>query len=332
MEFKQGNVSTSLIQLTETDRNGKLASFLAPFVNWFTSRRNKIARFIMEFLTGVDRNSELPRYHHKTFGKRNQSKREINGLAAGRKAVLYSTCFINYNNPGIGEATQKVLSNHGVETKILYPSCCGMPQLEQGNISRVAENAQKVAAEILPWVDNGYDVIALVPSCALMLKFEWPLILPENQDIKKLGNATFDVSEYIMDMARQKQLQGGLKKIEGGVTIHLACHSRAQNMGPKAADMLRLIPDTKVSVVERCSGHGGSWGIMKSNFETALRVGEPAAKKAVASNHGNVVSECPLAREHIVQGMKQMGKSNSLNDITSVSHPIEILAKSFDYG
>ena len=331
MEFKQGNVSPSLIQITETDRNGKLASFFAPFVNWFTSRRNKIFRFIMEILTGVDRNSELPRYHHKTFGKRFQSKRETNGPAAGRKAVLYSTCFINYNNPGIGEATQKVLSNHGVETKILYPSCCGMPQLEQGNISRVAENAQKVAAEILPWVDNGYDVIALVPSCALMLKFEWPLILPENQDIKKLGNATFDVSEYIMDMARQKQLQGGLKKIKGGVTIHLACHSRAQNMGPKAADMLRLIPDTKVSVVERCSGHGGSWGIMKSNFETALRVGGPAAKKAVGSNHKNVVSECPLAREHIVQGMKRMGKANSVNDITSVSHPIEILARSFDF-
>ena len=329
MEFKRGNVSTSLIQLTETDRNGKLASFLAPFVNWFTSRRNKITRFIMEILTGVDRNSELPKYHHKTFGKRDHSKREINGPATTRKAILYSTCFINYNNPSIGEATQKVLSNHGVKTKILYPSCCGMPQLEQGDISRVADNARKITAELLPWVDNGYDVIALVPSCSLMLKFEWPLILPENQDIKKLSNATFDVSEYIMDMARQKQLRGGLKKIEGGVTVHLACHSRAQNMGPKAADMLRLIPDTEVVVVDRCSGHGGSWGIMKSNFETALRVGQPVANKAVEANHSNVVSECPLAREHIVQGMNQLGGSKSGNKVAAVCHPIEILAKSY---
>ena len=331
MEFKRGNVSTSLIQLTETDRNGKLASFLAPFVNWFTSRRNKITRFIMEIFTGVDRNSELPKYHHKTFGKRDHLKRQINGPATTRKAILYSTCFINYNNPGIGEATQKVLSNHGVETKILYPSCCGMPQLEQGDISRVADNARKITAELLPWVDNGYDVIALVPSCSLMLKFEWPLILPENQDIKKLSNATFDISEYIMDMARQKQLRGGLKKIEGGVTVHLACHSRAQNMGPKAADMLRLIPDTEVVVVDRCSGHGGSWGIMKSNFETALRVGQPVANKAAGANHSNVVSECPLAREHIVQGMNQLGGSKSGNKVAAVCHPIEILAKSFDF-
>ena len=329
MEFKRGNVSTSLIQLTETDRNGKLASFLAPFVNWFTSRRNKITRFIMEILTGVDRNSELPKYHHKTFGKRDHLKRQINGPATTRKAILYSTCFINYNNPGIGEAAQKVLSNHGVKTKILYPSCCGMPQLEQGDISRVADNARKITAELLPWVDNGYDVIALVPSCSLMLKFEWPLILPENQDIKKLSNATFDISEYIMDMARQKQLRGGLKKIEGGVTVHLACHSRAQNMGPKAADMLRLIPDTEVVVVDRCSGHGGSWGIMKSNFETALRVGRPVANKAVEANHINVVSECPLAREHIVQGMKQLGGLKSGKNVAVVYHPIEILAKSY---
>ena len=283
----------------------------------------------MEILTGVDRNSELPKYHHKTFGKRDHPKREINGPATTRKAILYSTCFINYNNPGIGEATQKVLSNHGVETKILYPSCCGMPQLEQGDISRVADNAIKITAELLPWVDNGYDVIALVPSCSLMLKFEWPLILPENQDIKKLSNATFDISEYIMDMARQKQLRGGLKKIEGGVTVHLACHSRAQNMGPKAADMLRLIPDTEVVVVDRCSGHGGSWGIMKSNFETALKVGRPVANKAVEANHSNVVSECPLAREHIVQGMKQLGGSKSGKNVAVVSHPIEILAKSY---
>lgn len=329
MEFKQGNVSTSLIQLTETDRNGKLASFLAPLVNWFTSRRNKITRFIMEILTGIDRNSELPKYHHKTFGKRDQSKREINGPATTRKAILYSTCFINYNNPSIGEATQKVLSNHGVETKIFYPSCCGMPQLEQGDIGRVADNARKITAELLPWVDNGYDIIALVPSCSLMLKFEWPLLLPENQDIKKLSDATFDVSEYIMDMARQKQLRGGLEKIEGGVTVHLACHSRAQNMGPKAADMLRLIPDTEVVVVDRCSGHGGSWGIMKSNFETALRVGRPVANKAVEANYSNVVSECPLAREHIVQGMNQLGDSKSGNKVAPVCHPIEILAKSY---
>jgi len=43
--------------------------------------------------------------------------------AAGRKAVLYATCFVNYNNPAIGEATRAVLARNGVETQIVYPRC-----------------------------------------------------------------------------------------------------------------------------------------------------------------------------------------------------------------
>ena len=98
--------------------------------------------------------------------------------AFGRKAVLYATCFVNYNNPQIGEAARAVLARNGVETEVVYPACCGMPQLEQGEIANVAESRAKVAAALAPWIDKGYDVIALVPSCALMLKFEWPLIVP----------------------------------------------------------------------------------------------------------------------------------------------------------
>ncbi len=104
--------------------------------------------------------------------------------------MLYATCFVNYNNPGIGEATRAVLAKNGVETEVVHPKCCGMPLLEHGDIDGVAANANDVAAALKPYIDKGYDVIALVPSCALMLKFEWPLILPDNEDIKTLSAAT----------------------------------------------------------------------------------------------------------------------------------------------
>ena len=328
MELKQGKVSSITRQLTETDRNGKIGSMFAPFVNICTSRGNKVFRFIIEKITGIHRNSEIPKYSSKPLMKRGTPVPNLKGPATNRKVVIYSTCFVNFNNPEIGEAAINILANNGVETKVLYPTCCGMPQLEQGDIKRVAKNAKKTAAEILPWVDKGYDVIALVPSCSLMMKFEWPLILPNDPDIKKLSEATFDVSEYIMNMARQKELQNEFKQIEGGVTLHLACHSRAQNMGSKAAELLRLIPDTEVLVVERCSGHGGSWGIMKDNFDTALEVGLPVARKAAESNNKVVVSECPLARAHIIQGLEKIGEPGSGKKIETVSHPIEILARS----
>ena len=181
-------------------------------------------------------------------------------------------------------------------------------------------------------MDKGYDVIALVPSCALMLKFEWPLILPENLDIRKISEATYDISEYLLDIANKEGLSDGLENIDGGVTIHLACHSRAQNMGQKAAELLRLIPEIEIDVVVRCSGHGGSWGIMKDNFETALKIGQPAARRACENGHSIIVSECPLARDHIVQGMEKLAEFGPEHHVSEVHHPIQVLAKAYGLG
>ena len=329
VEFKKGKVARIHRELTETDRNGKIASFLANLINFCTRRSNKILRFMMEIIIGIDRKAKLPRYYGKTFLKSVIRKNDKKGSKSNRKVVIYSTCYVNFNNPGIGDAALELLANNGVQTEVVYPACCGMPQLEQGNLKRVASNAKKVAAEILPWVDNGYDVIALVPSCSLMLKFEWPLLLPEDEDIVRLSKATFDISEYLMNISKKEGLRGNLTKIDGGITLHLACHSRAQNMGSKAAELMRLIPDTNLNVIERCSGHGGSWGMMKENFNTAHKVGKPAARKAVEANNTTVVSECPLARDQIVQWMENLSESSSTTkSVTSLYHPIEIFAQS----
>ena len=133
--------------------------------------------------------------------------------AAGRKAVLYATCFVNYNNPAIGEAAQAVLAKNGVATEVVFPQCCGMPQLEAGDLGKVAAAAKHVAAALGPLIDNGYDIIALVPSCALMLKFEWPLIVPDDEAVKTLSRATFDIAEYIVDIARKEGLAPGLEPL-----------------------------------------------------------------------------------------------------------------------
>src|SRR3546814_11648426 len=95
-----------------------------------------------------------------------------------------------------------------------------MPQLEQGDIAKVAESAARIARELKPWIDKGYDVVGLVPSCALMLKFEWPLILPESEDVRRLAGASYDISDYVMELAKTHGLVDGLSPNEGGVTLH----------------------------------------------------------------------------------------------------------------
>ncbi len=306
-EFKRGERGFIDKQLAHTDRNGKLVAPIAPLVNWASRVGNSLTRPLIEAITGIDKRAAVPEFKFRSLEKKLRKLSqpvEVSAPAHGRKVVLYATCFANYNNPDIGLAAQAVLARNGVDCEFVYPSCCGMPKLENGDLKAVAASAEKVSAAMGTWIEKGYDVVALTPSCALMLKFEWPLLLPDKPQVKALAAATYDLSEYVVDIAKKEGLADGMSPLEGGITVHLSCHSRAQNMGAKAAEMLRYIPDTEVSVVERCSGHGGKWGMMKAHFDTALDVGKNAARQIGRHGHAYVVSECPLAGEHLLQTME----------------------------
>jgi glycerol-3-phosphate dehydrogenase subunit C len=327
-EFAKGVPSFADKELVATDRNGKIGAMLSPLMNWASDRKNTLTRPIMESVANIDRNAALPDFESPTFvasAKKKAPERDMTAPAAGRKAVLYATCFVNYNNTSIGRAAQAVLAKNGVETKVVHPECCGMPQLELGDIKDVAGRAARIAAFMRPHIEAGYRVVALVPSCALMLKFEWPLILPDNADVAFLAKNTSDLSEYVVDIAKKEGLAIGLEPIAGGVTLHLACHARAQNMGQKGTEMLKLIPQPDVAVVERCSGHGGSWGVKKGNFQTALKVGRPVARQAAKNDKAFVASECPLAAMHVLQGMEGIEGAKTPERV----HPIELLAKAY---
>ncbi|HXQ66645.1 MAG TPA: heterodisulfide reductase-related iron-sulfur binding cluster [Alphaproteobacteria bacterium] len=330
---RAGRVRRAERELAKTDRNGRLAGLAAPLANWASATTNKLTRPVLEKMAGLDRRAALPKFTGTTFAMR--ARETVPALnekapAFGRKAVLYATCFVNYSDPDVGMAARAVLAKNGVETEVVYPRCCGMPLLEQGAIDKVAANARAVAAELKEWIAKGYDVVALVPSCALMLKFEWPLILPGDKDVKLLSTSTYDVSEYVVDIAKREGLADGLRPIEGGIAVHLACHARAQNMGQKGAEMLRLIPATEVQVIERCSGHGGSWGCKKAFFEVALKVGRPVARQAAQSGKAYLSSECPLAGMHIAQGMEKLESEGARPQL--VTHPIELLARAYGLG
>jgi glycerol-3-phosphate dehydrogenase subunit C len=329
-ELAAGKTGVIDRQLARTDRNGRLARPLAALANWASDLANRPVRAGLEKLAAIHRDAALPKYHARTFVMRAKAEPpQVNRAAPGhgRKAVLYATCFVNYNNPAIGVAAQAVLAHNGVETAVVYPGCCGMPQLEHADFANVAERAKRTAQAMAPWLDQGYEIIALVPSCALMLKFEWPLILPEDESIKRLSQHTADIAEYVVAIAATDGLAGGLRPLDGGIAVHLACHARAQNMGAKAVELLKLIPGADLGVIERCSGHGGAWGVKRDNFEVALRVGKPAARQAQASGKAHLVSECPLAGGHLVQGVERLGAEPPR--FRESRHPIELFARAY---
>jgi glycerol-3-phosphate dehydrogenase subunit C len=330
-EFQKGEVGFWDKKLADTDGNGKLATKVAGLANWGSSRKNALTRPILEKVCDIHRDAALPKYASKTLDQQVRSetlKVNTEAPAFGQKAVIYATCFSNFNTPEIGEATRKILAKNGVETEVVYPACCGMPLMEQGDMAEVTKRAKEVAAAMKPHIAQGKKVIALVPSCALMLKFEWPLIVPGDPDVKALAEATRDASEYIVEIAKEFGLAGDLKPVDGPVTLHIACHARAQNMGAKAAEMLRLIPDTEVKVVERCSGHGGSWGIKKENFEVGMKIGKPVMRQAAKNDpegKGWIASECPLAALHVQQGVEMLEGHDA--PAPRQTHPVELMAR-----
>ena len=319
-------------QLGKTDRNGKLAKPVAPLANWATARENTPLRKLLEAVAGIDAEVELPKYHSKTAGDRLKHaglRPDPAGPAFGqRKVALYATCFVDYNQPDTAVAAAKVLARQGVEVQFAYPECCGMPELEAGNLSDVARRAEKIAGVFAPMIADGYEVVALTASCGLMMKFEWPLMLPESAAVKALAAATRDISEYVVGLSRDFGLAPGLGPVPGGVTVHHACHARAQNMGAKSAEMLRLIPETTVNLIERCSGHGGTFGVMKGTHEVARKVGRPAARQVAAKGDETLCSDCPLACKHLGQ-LLQAETAPDAKGAPLQAHPIEVLARAY---
>ena len=325
LQKKNGEISNTTKQLAKIDRNAKIGVFFSGIVNWVSNVKNTLFRKILELFTGIDRRVVLPKYNSETFSNYfKKFKKNIVGKDTNRKVVIYSTCFVNFNKKNTGEAALKVLHHNNVDVEHSYAGCCGMPYLEQADPEQVVKQANLVSKELLKYVDQGYKVITLTASCGLMLKFEWPLLLPDDEGIKKLSKNTFDIDEYIVDIANNEGLVEGLQEIDGGVTVHHACHARAQNMGNKARDMLKLIPNVKIDVVERCAGHGGTFGVMKETHDMAIKVGKTTASTVKRKNNKYMASDCPLAGKHI----KQLAEDTNIVSDEAL-HPIELLAKSY---
>jgi len=330
-------------QLAQMDRNGKAARPIAPLANWGSKRKNPLTRPLMDKTLGIDKNAALPQFTSKTFIKRfsenppqPNADKQAKQRQKTRKAALYATCYVNYNNPETGEAAAAVLAHLGVDVSAHYLGCCGMPFLEQGNLAKVAKQARTLATQLRPLIDEGHDIITLTASCGLMFKFEWPLIVPDDENVKALAAATRDICEYIVDIANKEGLPDGLQPITEGISVHLACHARAQNVGPKSAELLRLIPEAKLNIIERCAGHGGTFGVLKPTHEIAMKQGKPTARQAAKTNNNMLVSECPLAAKHIVQGIEKLNENAPENadespneNLPQAAHPVVIFARAY---
>lgn len=327
--FKENGAPLKNKLMSSTDLVGSLAGIpvVAGAVN--AVNKNGLARKGLDKVMGVHPDAKIPEYHSTKGRKRlakvqDQTLSESTAQSTDRttgKVAVYATCYGQYNDPQVVEDLAVVLQHNGIVVRsVPKEKCCGMPKLELGDLESVAKSMEANLPPLLEMIDAGWDIIAPVPSCVLMFKQELPLMFPEREDVARVRDAIFDPFEYLMLRHKQGLLKTEFTNELGKVAYHAACHQRVQKIGPKTSELLKLIPNTEIISIERCSGHDGTYGVKSQFYENSRKICRPVVNQIDRDQVDHYGSDCPMAGRHIENGLVHE-KSNDM----LAEHPLSLL-------
>lgn len=327
LQFKEQGASFRNKTLTSTDAMNKLMRI--PVINQTGNAllKNKTFRSVFEKGFGVHRDAPVPKYHRKSLAKRARAKAvdPIKATPIGKttgKVALYATCYGNYNTPDLGLDFLKVFRHNDIQIELVPKEhCCGMPKFELGDLASVEQSMEKNIPILAKLVDEGYDLIAPIPSCVLMYKQELPLMFPDNNLVAKVRDAFYDPFEYLALRKKGDALKTDFKHELGDISYQVACHQRVQRIGHKTREILSLVPGTTVLPIERCSGHDGTYAVKKETYEKAVKIARPVVRKVEQQAANHFTSDCPMANAHIT---KLAGDA-----VASSEHPMTLLCQAY---
>jgi len=328
IKFKKGGVGKGEQLLASTDVHGQFAGI--PIVVQVANALNKTKpmRKVLDKALGVHPDAWLPDLASSRFrwsAKKKGSASDVkDGERTPGKVAIFSTCFVNYNEPGIGHDLIKVLEHNAIPYEIVEKEkCCGMPKLELGDLDAVAEHKAANIPVLARYAKEGYAILSAIPSCTLMFKQELPLMFPGDADVAAVQEAMYDPFEYLVARNRDGLLKTDFKQELGKVSYHIPCHGRVQKIGKKTEEMLKLIGQSvtvQLNTVERCSGHAGTYGVKTATHPVAMKIGKPVFKAMAKDEPDYISSDCQLAGHHIAQGMAQQGAPQ-----TKLAHPLSLV-------
>ena len=332
IKFRKGEVGAGEKFLASTDTHGSFAGIpiVVQAVNAVNS--TKVARSVMESTLGVDKDAWLPSLATRKFRSSAAESKPFpvkDGEKTPGKVAIFATCYVNYNEPGIGHDLLKVLEHNEVPYVIVEKEqCCGMPKLELGDLESVDQSKQANIPVLARYAKDGFAILSAVPSCTLMFKQEIPLMYPDEADVQLVKESMWDPFEYLMARKRDGLLKTEFPVSLGKVSYQVPCHGRVQNIGKKTEEMLKMIPDTQVHTHERCSGHAGTFGVKKGYHQQAMKIGKPLFKKMAEHSAGGapdvITSDCPLGGHHIAQGFEVNGLGTP-----EMQHPLTLVRRAY---
>jgi glycerol-3-phosphate dehydrogenase subunit C len=312
--------------LSSTDLVGSIAGIpvVADVVN--AVNKTDVGRKLLDKALGVHPNAPVPTYHSKTYRKRHSSQQHPalqatpGGDTKGR-VVLFATCYGNRNEPGLGEDLTAIFEHNGIPVTLASRErCCGMPKLEIGDLDAVAKLKSENIPELARLVNEGWDIVSVIPSCTLMFKQELPLMFPEDAEVQKVRDAMFDPFEYLWARYKAGQMRTDFKRKLGKISYHVPCHLRVQNLGLKTRDVLMLVPETQVEPIERCSGHNGTYGVKREFRDASMKIARPVVRRVADSDADFYSSDCPMAGHQIESGLETPREP---------THPLKLLRMAY---
>jgi Fe-S oxidoreductase len=324
IQYKTGKMKFRDKLLTSTELMGTFASIPIVVHAVNAANRNGLARGVMQKVLGVHSARELPEYDSANF--RATATPSVNypvrdGARSPGKVAVFSTCYVNYNEPGIGHDLLKLLDHNEIPYVIVQgETCCGMPKLELGDLETVETYKERNMPLMHDLAQAGYAIVTAVPSCTLMFKSEIPLLFADDARCRTVSAATFDPFEYFVLRHKDGLLKTDFKVALGKVSYHIPCHSRVQNVGKKTEEMLKMTGAT-VNTVERCSGHDGTWGVKEEYYALSMKIGKPVFKAMAKDEPDYISSDCAIAGRHILQGMNEAGAAGRKEK----QHPLTLL-------
>lgn len=101
------------------------------------------------------------------------------------------------------------------------------------------------------------------------------------------------------------------------ITYHTPCHLRAQNIGLRSRDLMKLT-GAKVKLVQQCSGIDGMWGLRAENTEISVPIARKLGDDILRAGGDVVTGDCHLANTAINE---QTGRAPL--------HPLQLLARAY---
>jgi Fe-S oxidoreductase len=334
IKFQKGEVKASEQFLASTDTHGKFAGIPVVVQTVNAIQKTGVARAAMESVLGVDKKAWIPELATQTFRgsfpePQTPASSVVNGATTPGKVVIYSTCYVNNNEPAIGHDLLSILDHNHIHYELVSKEkCCGMPKLELGDLESVNLSKEANIPVLARYAKQGFAILSAVPSCTLMFKQEIPLMYPEDQEVQAVKEAMWDPFEYLIARKKDGLLNTDFPVSLGNVSYQIPCHGRVQNIGRKTEEMLKLIPNTTIHSIERCSGHAGTFGVKKGFHDQAIKIGKPVFKGMASMKDGSVPdfisSDCPLGGHHIAQGFEVNGLGSP-----ELKHPISLVKQAY---